>query len=139
MTVAQIAAFIIALMSTCQKCRVDADPQEFYDAANYYYVDVDLLVYWAYKESSLSKRKISKMGAIGLFQVRGVHRQACDDSGLDPLGVRCGAMLLASDTYYCGSLERGLNRYASGSCDGTPRSNLIVKYRLAFLKRWRRK
>lgn len=137
MAVAQIAALIATLMSPCPRCRVDADPQEFYDAASHYYVDARLLVYWGYKESSLSKKKISRLGAVGLFQVRGAHRKACEDAGLNPLGVDCGAYLIATDRYECGDLERGLNRYASGSCNGTPRSNRLVKYILQKIEKWR--
>ncbi|MFA5323552.1 MAG: hypothetical protein WC373_12850 [Smithella sp.] len=139
MTVAQIAALIAALMAPCPQCRIDADPQEFYDASQKYSVDADILVHWAFFESSLSSKAIGKLGEVGLFQVHGAHRKACEDAGLDPLGVGCGAYLIATDRYECGSLERGLNRYASGSCNGTPRSIRLVKYRLRQINKWSKK
>lgn len=135
MTVLQIAALISTLMAPCPRCRVDADPEAFYSASKKYYVDADLLIVWAFYESSLSSKAIGKLGEIGLFQVKGAHRGSCEDDGLDPLSVDCGAFLIATDRYYCGSLERGLNRYASGSCDGTPRSRRIVDYRLKMIKK----
>jgi hypothetical protein len=43
------------------------------------------------------------------------------------------------DREHCDSLSRGLNRFASGSCEGTPRSHRIVKYRLKQIEKWRGK
>jgi hypothetical protein len=139
LTVAQIAALIATLTAPCPRCHHDARAEDFYAASISHNVEADLLAHWAFYESSLSSRSIGKLGEVGLFQVHGEHRKACEDAGRDPLSVDCGAWLIARDAEHCGSLERGLNRYASGSCNGTPRSIRIVKYRLSVLKRWRKK
>jgi hypothetical protein len=135
LTVAQIALLMVALTSDCPYCSRDADPVEFQKASEFYSVDADLLVHWAYFESSLNSKAIGKRGEVGLFQVWGQHRKACEDANLSPHSVACGAMLIASDTYYCGSLVGGLNRYASGKCEGTPASIRKVKYRLFKMAR----
>lgn len=137
MTAAQIAALIATLTASCPRCHHDARPEDFYTASNEHHVEADLLTHWSFYESSLSSRSVGKLGEVGFFQVRGAHRHACEDTGRDPLSVDCGAWLIARDIAHCGSLESGLNRYASGKCKGTPRSIRIVKFRLSQLQKWR--
>lgn len=137
MSIMKIIILMHVLSADCPNCPRDADPVEFQKAAEFYSVPADLLVIWAYFESSLDSTKVGRLGEVGLFQVHGVLRHKCEEAGLSPLGVQCGAMLIAMNTYDCGGLWAGVNKYASGKCKGTPSSRRKIRYRLLKLEKWR--
>lgn len=114
----------------------DVMSQHFVDAGERYDIDPSLLVTWSFYESSFRTNAEGALGEIGLFQVHGKHRKACEgehDLSTARGQVMCGAMLIDMDRRFCGSLERGLWRYASGRCRGTPRARRITAFRL---RRW---
>lgn len=130
-----ITALILAIYSMCPQCKHDAEPAAFVAAADEFRVDAVKLVKRAYFESSLNSKAVGKAGEIGLCQVHGAHRQACEAASIDPLSVRCCAFLMVMDTNFCGSAEAGAHRFMSGSCNGTPASHRKIKGREAEWKR----
>lgn len=141
-----ISSLILFLMATapCRQLYKDADArndlaEQFVSAGERYGLDPALLVVWSFGESSLRGDAKGALGEIGLFQVHGKHRQACEGAGIEPRGVECGAFLIDMDRRFCGGLERGLMRYASGKCSGTPRAKRIMKRRLRQVLSLKRK
>lgn len=141
-----IAITILLLLSPAPNRLLyrDADSRtemarEFVNAGEKYNVDPILLVIWSFGESSLKMDAKGALGEVGLFQVHGRHREMCSGFDLETMRgqIECGAMLIDMDRRYCGSMERGLMRYASGRCSGTPRAKRIVKRRLKQWKRWK--
>lgn len=140
-----VSAMIIILLSTAPNRMLYRDTEardtmsrHFVDAGERYNVDPSLLVTWSFYESSFRTDAKGALGEVGLFQVHGKHRKACggeQDLSTARGQVMCGAMLIDMDRRYCGSLERGLWRYASGRCRGTPRARRITAFRL---RRWSR-
>lgn len=140
-----VSAMIFVFLSTAQNRLLYRDAgaretisQHFVDAGERYSVDPFLLVTWSFYESSFRMDADGALGEVGLFQVHGKHRKACEgehDLSTARGQVMCGAMLIDMDRRFCGSLERGLWRYASGRCRGTPRARRITAFRL---KRWSR-
>jgi hypothetical protein len=112
-------------------------------AAEKHDVDPVLLTLWGYFESTLHQRARGKLGEIGLMQVHGQSRKICESAGLDVMkrseNIECGALLMDMNRRYCGSMYRGLLRYASGRCEGTPRARRKVSWRLRELNRWKRR
>lgn len=93
----------------------------FVSAGEKYGVEPSLIAYQAYKESSIRIDVVGKKkGEKGYCQAHGKARRTCEAAGYDILtrkgGAFCIALLLDLNTRYCGSLEFGLARYASGSC-----------------------
>jgi hypothetical protein len=114
-----------------------AEVSGYFEAAGLQYdVPPTLLVYWAYRESSIRTDRTGKLGEVGLGQYHGVARQRCEDGGYNPAtyrgGIYCMAMLMDESRRFCGSLEEGLRRYATGSCN---RGVKTIKQRL---RTWRR-
>lgn len=95
-----------------------------------YDVDPVLLAVMAYQESSMRTDRVGALGEVGMFQVHGLSHRACKAAGIQPLGVECGAFLLDMNRRYCGSMTRGLYRYMSGDCRGTPRARRKTAARL---------
>ena len=100
-----------------------------------YNVDPALLAVMAYQESSMRTDRVGALGEIGMFQVHGRSRKACAAAGIQPLGVECGAFLIDMNRRYCGSMKRGLYRYMSGGCRGTPRARRKTAARLRKVER----
>jgi hypothetical protein len=121
----------------------EALASEVVSAAEKYDVDPVLLTLWGYFESTLHQRARGKLGEIGIMQVHGKSRAACKAAGLDVMqrdeNIECGALLMDMNRRYCGSMYRGLLRYASGRCEGTPRARRKVSWRLRELDRWKRR
>jgi len=135
------------LIICCPNHELNRDPVLRSEVAGYfeaagrqYDVPPTLLVYWYYRESSLTTGVIGKLGEVGYAQVHGIARRTCEDGGYDPTtrrgGIYCGAMLMDEGRRYCGTLERGLVWYASGSCVGTEKTRKKIKQRL---RAWRNK
>jgi hypothetical protein len=144
--VIEIAALILTLMSTAPNRPLykDADRREemagyFVEAGDEYDLPPSLLVVWAFGESSLRTTAKGELGEIGIFQVHGRSRFACERKGLDlekaSGQIRCGAFLIDRARKHCGSLRQGFYRYASGKCHGTPRAIRITRRRL---RQWTR-
>ena len=142
-----VIQLILMLIACCPRHELNRDPVLLAEVAGYfeaagdrYNVPPTLLVYWTYRESSLKTDAVGALGEIGLGQVHGVVRQRCEDGGYDPAtyrgGIYCTAMLMDESRRFCGSLERGLVRYASGSCKGTARTRKKIKQRI---RAWKRK
>jgi len=116
---------------------------EVVSAAEKYDVDPILITLWGYFESTLHQRARGTLGEVGVMQVHGKSRYFCESSGLDVIkrneNIECGAMLMDMNRRYCGSMYRGLLRYASGRCEGTPRARRKVSWRLRELDRWKRR
>lgn len=136
-----IAAIILSLVSCCPNHPLHKSDDlrsevagYFADAGERYDIDPVLLAYWAYRESSLRTDVVGKLGEVGLCQAHGKSASMCRRAGLGLEthhgGVYCMGYLMAAGRAHCGTLEAGLNYYASGSCKGTPRSRRIVKQRL---------
>jgi len=100
-----------------------------------YDVDPILLAVMAYQESSMRSDRVGSLGEVGMFQVHGLSRRACKAAGIQPLGVECGAFLLDMNRRFCGSMKRGLYRYMSGDCRGTPRARRKTAARLRKVDR----
>jgi hypothetical protein len=100
-----------------------------------YDVDPILLAVMAYQESSMRTDRVGDLGEVGMFQVHGLSRRACKAAGIQPLGVECGAFLLDMNRRFCGSMKRGLHRYMSGDCRGTPRARRKTAARLQKVER----
>lgn len=141
-----IETLILTLILCCPRHELNRDAELRSEVAGYfetagkqYDMPPGLLVIWFEGEASLRIDRVGKLGEIGLPQVHGVVRRTCEEAGYDPKtwrgGIYCGAMAMAESVTFCGSLERGLNRYASGKCKGTPRSRKLVKRRL---RAWRK-
>lgn len=140
-----VSAIIFILLSTTPNRMLYRDAgaretmsQHFVDAGERYNLEPSLLVTWSFYESSFRTDAEGALGEVGLFQVHGKHRRACEgehDLSTARGQVMCGAMLIDMDRRYCGSMERGLWRYASGRCRGTPRARRITAFRL---RRWSR-
>lgn len=140
-----IEALILSLIICCPRHELNRDSAlraevaGYFDAAGTDVIPAELLVIWFEGEASLRIDRVGKLGEVGLPQVHGVVRKRCEDAGHDPTtwrgGIYCGAMAMAESVAFCGSLERGLNRYASGKCKGTPKSRALVKRRL---RKWRK-
>jgi hypothetical protein len=141
--VAVIARIIMFLLSTWPAnpsyLHADELAQEFEEHGAKYNVDPVLLVVMAYQESSITRDAVGALGEVGYFQVHGKSRKACEAANLDPLGIECGAMLLDMNRRYCGSMERGLHRYMSGFCAGTPRARRKTESRLKKAEMLRKK
>lgn len=104
-----------------------------------YGLDPVLLAVIGFHESSLRKEAEGKAGEVGIMQVHGKARKACENASISPFGVGCGAFLLNKYRNECGSIRRGLNRYMSGSCNGTPRSIRGTNMRLYRAAKLRKK
>lgn len=139
--VTKIAALILTLMTPAPNRTLykDAEARQdmatyFVDASEEYDIDPVLLVVWAFGESSLKTTAKGALGEVGVFQVHGRSRKACEQAGISLIGakgqVNCGAMLIDMSRRFCGSLRQGLYRYASGNCHGTPRAIRITRRRL---------
>jgi len=100
-----------------------------------YDVDPVLLAVMAYQESSMRTDRVGKLGEVGMFQVHGRSKKACKAAGIQPLGVECGAFLIDMNRRFCGSMKRGLYRYMSGDCRGTPRARRKTSARLRKVER----
>jgi hypothetical protein len=150
--VTEIAALILVLMSAAPNRALYKDAgrreemaQYFVEAGEEYDLPPSLLVVWAFGESSLKTTAKGELGEIGIFQVHGRAKQTCRQAGVDLESargqIRCGALLIDMSRRYCGSLRgvksirRGLYRYASGQCNGTPRAIRITRRRL---RQWNR-
>jgi hypothetical protein len=140
-----VIQLILVLIACCPRHELNRDPVLLAEVAGYfeaagarYDVPPTLLVYYYYREASLRIDLLGKLGEVGLPQVHGVTRRRCEDAGYDPTtwrgGIYCGALLIDDSRRFCGSLERGLVRYASGSCVGTDRTRKKIKQRL---RAWR--
>lgn len=103
-----------------------------------YGVDPVLLTVMGYQESSMRRDLKGALGEVGMYQVHGKSKGACIAEKIDPRGVECGAFLIDMNTRFCGSVERGLYRYMSGSCRGTPRAKRKAAHRLKKAERLRR-
>lgn len=79
-------------------------------------LDPWLVLVTAERESSLRQSAYNPtLGERGLMQVHGKAARGCDLS--TSLGqLRCGARWLRSRIDHCGSVERGIAAYVSGSC-----------------------
>jgi hypothetical protein len=142
-----VSAIIFILLSTTPNRLLyrdanarDTMSRHFVDAGERYNIEPSLLVTWSFYESSFRVDAEGALGEVGLFQVHGKHLKACEgehDLSTARGQVMCGAMLIDMDRRFCGSLERGLWRYASGRCMGTPRARRITAFRLRRLERLR--
>lgn len=137
-----IIAMMLEILSTNPRnpanTRVTEYAEQFVLYGEQYNVDPVVLAVWSFYESSWDDRKTGKLEEIGLFQVHGVSRRICEAAKLDPIGVECGALLIAENTRFCGDFKRGLYRYASGSCAGNPAAKRIVAFRLGEVKKWKK-
>jgi len=150
-----LKAFILSLIIMTPRHELNKDPELLAEVAGYfetagkrYNLEPSLLVYWAYRESSLKHNAVGKipnkwgvvLNEIGYFQVHGKARKQCEAKGYNVFtrkwNIFCGAMLLDAGRKKCGSLERGSVYYASGGCRGTERTRKKIKQRL---KEWRRR
>jgi hypothetical protein len=138
-----IAAMMLEILSTNPRnpanTRFTEYAEQFVQHGEQYSVDPVVLAVWSFYESSWDDRKVGNLGEVGLFQVHGVSRKICEAAKLDPIGIECGALLIDADTRFCGDLKRGLYRYASGKCKGTPAARRAVAFRLGEVKRWKKK
>jgi soluble lytic murein transglycosylase-like protein len=145
-----IALFIALLMAETPRAELSKSEMarnvlsyEIDRAAMEFDIDPVLLTLWAYLESSFDQSSRGKLGEIGLMQVHGQSRKICESAGLDVMkrsdNIECGALLMDMNRRYCGSMYRGLLRYASGRCEGTPRARRKVSWRLRELDRWKRR
>lgn len=141
-----IETLILSLIMCCPRHELNRDAELRSEVSGYfeaagakYKIPPRLMVIWFEGEASLRIDRVGKLGEVGLPQVHGIVRMRCEDAGYDPTtwrgGIYCGAMAMAESVAFCGSLERGLNRYASGKCKGTPKSRALVKRRL---RKWRK-
>lgn len=114
----------------------------FVAAGEKYNLEPDLLTVWSFGESSFRPDAKGAIGEVGLFQVHGVAKKTCLTNGFDLATMKgqiyCGALLIDMSRRYCGDLTRGLYRYASGKCNGTPKAKRIVKRRFRQLERLRK-
>ena len=142
-----IENLILMLIMCCPRHELNRDAALRAEVAGYfagagvqYDIPPTLLVYWAYRESSLKTNVVGKLGEIGYGQVHGIARRTCQDGGHDPTtregSIYCMAMLMDEGRRFCGSLESGLIWYASGSCRGSEKTRRKIKQRM---KAWRRK
>jgi len=91
----------------------------YIDAGKMYNIDPFILTDWSYRESSFKKNAVGKLKEKGLFQF--MKRSAVICKGVHDIStargqIMCGARIIDNSRTYCGSLERGLRQYASGSC-----------------------
>lgn len=120
-----------------------ADVAGHFEAAGKKYdVEPTLLVYWAYRESSLKITAKGKLGEVGYCQAHGKARKTCEVAGHNPTtregGAMCLGLIMSMGRRRCGTLERGAVWYASGRCRGTPRTQKLIKWRLQeWRRRWR--
>jgi hypothetical protein len=135
---------IIALIADTPNHPLNKNPELRSDVAGYFEhygarhsIDPALLVYWAYRESSIRIDRTGLLGEKGICQAHGRHLRTCKRAGLDvgtwEGGIACMALLMDTDRTWCGSLEKGLRRYSTGSCE---RGEKFVRRRL---KAWKRK
>ena len=112
--------------------------KSFEEQGEKYKLEPSLLVYWAYRESSIRIDKVGSRGEVGIGQFHGIAKSTCKSSELDVLswdgGIECMAMLIDMGLRYCGSLERGLVWYASGDCRNS-KAEPKLKERLRSWKR----
>lgn len=138
-----IVQYILSMIVMVQSHPLNRDAELLENVAGYfeqygeqYNIDPTLLIHWAYRESSLRVDRTGKLGEVGICQAHGKHHRTCKAEGLDVEtwegGIHCLAMLMDMDRRFCGSLERGLRRYSTGSCY---RGEKFVKRRL---KAWKR-
>lgn len=111
-------------------------------AGEKYLIDPDMLIVWAYAESSLNPNAIGKKKEVGLFQIHGrANRDTCIAAGHDLQTIEgqfmCGALIINMGWRACGSLQKGLYTYSCKSCNGCPRGIKAVRYRLWLLKKKR--
>lgn len=148
MTLAQIAFLIQSLVIDTPQAELYKSDEareilalEFLSASEEHSVDPVLLVIMGYRESSFRQGSRGDLGEIGVMQVHGQSRKICEASGLDIKSrldnIRCGALLIAMNTRYCGSLNRGLYRYACGKCRGSPRAIRKMNWRLKLAEKWK--
>jgi hypothetical protein len=142
-----IAAYILMLILCCPNHPLNRRPELREEVAGYiegaaeqYDIPAPLLARWGYEESSLRRKAVGPKRALGVGQVRRIGRRLCRVEGYDPLswrgGIFCMAMLMDMGRRVCGSLERGLFWYASGSCKGTPRARRVTRGRLRAARKW---
>lgn len=141
-----IETIILALIICCPRHELNRDAELRAEVAGYfeeagaeYDLDPSLLVYWAYRESSLRLGRVGKLGEVGYCQAHGKARKTCVAAGYDPEtrsgGAMCLGLLMDMGRRRCGSLEKGAVWYATGSCRGSEKSRKKIKQRL---KAWRR-
>jgi len=150
-----VIAMILQLIACCPRHEINRDPVLRAEVAGYfeaagekYDVPATLLVYWAYRESSLDRTAVGMipnkygvvLGEVGFMQVHGKAINMCLREGHSAYemdgNIFCGAYLMDYGRNLCGSLERGLVWYASGSCVGTEKTRKKIKQRL---RAWRKK
>lgn len=140
-----IEALILSLIICCPRHELNRDAELRSEVAGYfeaagdkYDIDPTLMVYWAYRESSLKHTARGKLKEVGYAQANGVKRKTCMAAGHDATtrkgGAYCMALLFDMGRRRCGSLERGLVWYSSKyGCKGSPKARALVKRRL---KKW---
>lgn len=138
-----ILAMILYLLAPCPRCPANKVAEElaveFERCAKVYDLRPSLLVVMGFQESTFERDAVGGLGEVGIFQVHGKSRAACVAAKIDPKGVECGAFLIDMNRRYCGDLRRGLHRYMSGTCKGTPRSRRKTDWRLRKAERLRKK
>lgn len=79
-----------------------------------------LLVVWSYYESSFMPGAVGDSGrSCGIMQTAPSHTgQTCRDLMSAHASYRAALTILRGLVHDCGSLERGLSAYASGTCNG---------------------
>jgi hypothetical protein len=142
-----LEAFILALLILNPRHELNRDPELLtkvatyaIEAGNKYDIEPSLIIYWAYRESSLKIDAVGKLGEVGYCQAHGKAKKTCIAAGCDVVtrsgGLHCIALLLDMGRRYCGSLERGAVWYACGNCRGTEKTRKKIKQRL---KEWKRR
>jgi hypothetical protein len=144
-----VAQLILALIMLTPNHPLNRDAElradvvgHFEAAGKLYDIPPTLLVHWGNREASLRVDRVGKRGEKGICQAHGKHLATCRAAGLNINsddtrqayrdGIYCMAMLMDMDRRFCGSLERGLRRYSTGSCEKG------VKFVKRRLRDWRR-
>jgi hypothetical protein len=145
--------FIIALMSVAPNSRVMKDKgyrtkitEAVEEASETFDIDKFELAGVFYFESSFdyTAESKSKLKEYGLGQVHGRAKNACSKNGYSLHNIKgqvmCTAYLLNKLKKDCGgSSTRGMYKYMSGKCKGTPRAKRMLRYRRNKLRKVKRK
>ncbi len=104
-------------------------------------LEPSFLAHAIFREASFDEGAIGKSrGEVGYSQAHGKARRTCEAAGYDLStprgGIECMGLLLDMGRRYCGSLEKGVRYYMSGSCHIAKQK---AKDRLeSWQKGWRR-
>lgn len=147
--VAAISKIILILMMSAPNARIVKDKTFREEIAAHivryaeeYEVDPYILTLWIKRESSFRVGVVAKSShkEYGLGQVHGVARRVCESTGIKLHSakgqIHCTALLFQINRQRCGGDEkRGLYRYLSGRCSGTPAAKRQYRHRMRELDR----